>query len=110
MENEHTFEGRQAFWSESAEIKIAELRKRLKPGTSEDRLRFDNLNRALDWYAGARRLKAKEGELDKRQEEILQNQLDAIKNCDHDYDSLDDEFANFSDEELRYIRQELFLL
>jgi len=110
MDNKPSFESRQALWSESAKIKIAELIKRLKPGTSEDRLRFDNLSHALDWYTGARRIKAQEGELNEHDKIVLKNQLDAIEDTSHDHDSLDKEFASFNDDELRQIRQGLFML
>ncbi len=106
---------------EDANLKALELQQRLGKDTNPQyRGAADDLAKALDWYQTARDLKKqietmeirKKADAEKRQadEKILINRMNAIKSKGYNFFDLDEEFHSFNGEELKVIKQKLFVL
>ena len=89
--------------------KITELKGRIVvPKPNDNRYVRQQFTNSLDWYTSARRL-AKEESLNHDDRMILQEQMQAIQDHGQSFEGLDAEFNSFDDDEVKRIRQSLFV-
>lgn len=90
--------------------KVLELQKRLGKGIEMTyRGNADDLSKALGWYMVSRKMEGQQDQSGIRPDSKTEFREEAIQSYGYTFEKLDKEFGTFSDEELKSIKQKLFV-